>query len=62
MFEAYGFECCDAPLGAGAKGERARIVNLASIAGIRHKISGAYAASKAAVIALTKVMAVEWLR
>ena len=41
-------------------GERARIVNLASIAGIRHKInSGAYAASKAAVIALTKVMAVE---
>lgn len=45
---------------AGAKGERARIVNLASIAGIRHKInSGAYAASKAAVIALTKVMAVE---
>ena len=43
-----------------AKGERARIVNLASIAGIRHKInSGAYAASKAAVIALTRVMAVE---
>ena len=45
---------------AAANGERARIVNLASIAGIRHKInSGAYAASKAAVIALTKVMAVE---
>jgi NAD(P)-dependent dehydrogenase (short-subunit alcohol dehydrogenase family) len=45
---------------ASAAGERARIVNLASIAGIRHKInSGAYAASKAAVIALTKVMAVE---
>lgn len=45
---------------AAAKGERARIVNLASIAGIRHKInSGAYAATKSAVIALTKVMAVE---
>lgn len=45
---------------ASAAGERARIVNLASIAGIRHKInSGAYAASKSAVIALTKVMAVE---
>lgn len=44
---------------AGAD-ERARIVNLASIAGIRHKInSGAYAATKSAVIALTKVMAVE---
>lgn len=38
----------------------ARIVNLASIAGLRHKInSGAYAATKAAVIAMTKVMAVE---
>ncbi|MCH9670967.1 MAG: SDR family oxidoreductase [Gammaproteobacteria bacterium] len=45
---------------AARQGERARIVNLASIAGIRHKVnSGAYAASKAAVIALTKVMAVE---
>lgn len=45
---------------AADNGEPARIVNLASIAGIRHKInSGAYAASKAAVIALTKVMAVE---
>ena len=45
---------------AGAKGELARIVFLASISGIRHKIdSGAYAATKAAVIALTKVMAVE---
>lgn len=45
---------------AGAKGELARVVFLASIAGIRHKIdSGAYAATKAAVIALTKVMAVE---
>jgi NAD(P)-dependent dehydrogenase (short-subunit alcohol dehydrogenase family) len=45
---------------AGAEGELARVVFLASIAGIRHKIdSGAYAATKAAVIALTKVMAVE---
>ena len=45
---------------ASAEGGRARIVTLASIAGIRHKInSGAYAATKAAVIALTKVMAVE---
>ena len=53
--------CCNARFeGSRRKGERARIVNLASIAGIRHKInSGAYAASKAAVIALTKVMAVE---
>jgi NAD(P)-dependent dehydrogenase (short-subunit alcohol dehydrogenase family) len=45
---------------AGAANEIARVVFLASIAGIRHKIdSGAYAATKAAVIALTKVMAVE---
>jgi NAD(P)-dependent dehydrogenase (short-subunit alcohol dehydrogenase family) len=45
---------------AGAKGEIARVVLLASISGIRHKIdSGAYAATKAAVIALTKVLAVE---
>jgi NAD(P)-dependent dehydrogenase (short-subunit alcohol dehydrogenase family) len=45
---------------AGAEGEIARVVFLASISGIRHKIdSGAYAATKAAVIALTKVMAVE---
>jgi NAD(P)-dependent dehydrogenase (short-subunit alcohol dehydrogenase family) len=45
---------------AGADGELARVVFLASISGIRHKIdSGAYAATKAAVIALTKVMAVE---
>jgi NAD(P)-dependent dehydrogenase (short-subunit alcohol dehydrogenase family) len=45
---------------AGAQGQVARVVFLASIAGIRHKIdSGAYAATKAAVIALTKVMAVE---
>lgn len=45
---------------AGADGEVARMVFLASIAGLRHKIdSGAYAATKAAVIALTKVMAVE---
>lgn len=45
---------------AGARNEVARAVFLASIAGIRHKIdSGAYAATKAAVIALTKVMAVE---
>lgn len=45
---------------AVAGGQTAAIVNLASIAGIRHKInSGAYAASKAAVIALTKVLAVE---
>jgi NAD(P)-dependent dehydrogenase (short-subunit alcohol dehydrogenase family) len=45
---------------AGAKDELARVVFLASISGIRHKIdSGAYAATKAAVIALTKVMAVE---
>lgn len=43
-----------------AEGEPARIVVLASIAGLRHKInSGAYAATKAAVIALTKVLAVE---
>ncbi len=45
---------------AGAEGELARVVFLASISGLRHKIdSGAYAATKAAVIALTKVMAVE---
>ena len=45
---------------AAGKGELARVVFLASIAGLRHKInSGAYAATKAAVIALTKVMAVE---
>jgi NAD(P)-dependent dehydrogenase (short-subunit alcohol dehydrogenase family) len=45
---------------AGAKGELARVVFLASISGLRHKIdSGAYAATKAAVIALTKVWAVE---
>jgi NAD(P)-dependent dehydrogenase (short-subunit alcohol dehydrogenase family) len=45
---------------AGAEGGLARVVLLASVAGIRHKIdSGAYAATKAAVIALTKVMAVE---
>lgn len=45
---------------AGAEGQIARVVFLASISGIRHKIdSGAYAATKAAVIALTKVMAVE---
>jgi len=45
---------------AGAQGELARVVFLASISGIRHKIdSGAYAATKAAVIAITKVMAVE---
>jgi NAD(P)-dependent dehydrogenase (short-subunit alcohol dehydrogenase family) len=38
----------------------ARVVFLASISGIRHKVeSGAYAATKSAVIALTKVMAVE---
>jgi NAD(P)-dependent dehydrogenase (short-subunit alcohol dehydrogenase family) len=43
-----------------AGGQTAAVVNLASIAGIRHKInSGAYAASKAAVIALNKVLAVE---
>ncbi len=45
---------------AVSEGEVARVVFLASIAGLRHKIdSGAYAATKAAVIALTKVMAVE---
>jgi 2,3-dihydro-2,3-dihydroxybenzoate dehydrogenase len=45
---------------AASEGELARVVFLASIAGLRHKIdSGAYAATKAAVIALTKVMAVE---
>jgi NAD(P)-dependent dehydrogenase (short-subunit alcohol dehydrogenase family) len=45
---------------AASEGEVSRIVFLASIAGLRHKIdSGAYAATKAAVIALTKVMAVE---
>ena len=45
---------------AAAKGESARVVFLASISGLRHKIdSGAYAATKAAVIALTKVWAVE---
>ena len=43
-----------------AKGEIARVVFLASISGLRHKIdSGAYAATKSAVIALTKVWAVE---
>jgi NAD(P)-dependent dehydrogenase (short-subunit alcohol dehydrogenase family) len=45
---------------AAGQGEHARVVFLASISGIRHKIeSGAYAATKAAVIALTKVWAVE---
>jgi NAD(P)-dependent dehydrogenase (short-subunit alcohol dehydrogenase family) len=45
---------------AGAEGELARVVFLASISGIRPKIdSGAYAATKAAVMTLTKVMAVE---
>ena len=45
---------------AGAKKEVARAVLIASISGLRHKIdSGAYAATKAAVIALTKVLAVE---
>jgi NAD(P)-dependent dehydrogenase (short-subunit alcohol dehydrogenase family) len=45
---------------AATAGELARVVFLASISGLRHKIdSGAYAATKAAVIALTKVMAVE---
>lgn len=45
---------------AGRKGDLARAVFLASIAGFRHKVeSGAYAATKAAVIALTKVWAVE---
>lgn len=45
---------------AGAEGQLARVVMLASISGLRHKIdSGAYAATKSAVIALTKVMAVE---
>ncbi|MBS0243106.1 MAG: SDR family oxidoreductase [Proteobacteria bacterium] len=45
---------------AAAKGELARMVLLASISGLRHKIdSGAYAATKSAVIALTKVWAVE---
>ena len=45
---------------AAFKGESARAVFLASISGLRHKIdSGAYAATKAAVIALTKVWAVE---
>jgi NAD(P)-dependent dehydrogenase (short-subunit alcohol dehydrogenase family) len=45
---------------AGAEQDIARMVFLASIAGTRHKVeSGAYAATKAAVIALTKVMGVE---
>jgi NAD(P)-dependent dehydrogenase (short-subunit alcohol dehydrogenase family) len=45
---------------AASKGESARVVFLSSISGLRHKIdSGAYAATKAAVIALTKVWAVE---
>lgn len=45
---------------SAANGEIARAVFLASIAGIRHKIeSGAYAATKSAVIAMTKVWAVE---
>jgi NAD(P)-dependent dehydrogenase (short-subunit alcohol dehydrogenase family) len=45
---------------AGTQGDIARVVFLASISGLRHKVdSGAYAATKAAVIALTKVMAVE---
>lgn len=45
---------------AAAEKQIARVVFLASISGLRHKIdSGAYAATKAAVIALTKVWAVE---
>jgi len=45
---------------AAAKGEPARAVFLASVSGLRHKMdSGAYAATKSAVIALTKVWAVE---
>jgi len=45
---------------AAGKGEIARVVFLASISGLRHKMdSGAYAATKSAVIALTKVWAVE---
>lgn len=45
---------------AGAKGQTARVVMISSVSGLRHKIdSGAYAATKAAVIALAKVMAVE---
>jgi NAD(P)-dependent dehydrogenase (short-subunit alcohol dehydrogenase family) len=45
---------------AAGRGETARVVFLASIAGLRHKMdSGAYAATKSAVIALTKVWAVE---
>ena len=45
---------------AGAKGQSARVVMISSISGLRHKIdSGAYAATKAAVIALAKVLAVE---
>lgn len=45
---------------AAAEGGVARVVMISSISGLRHKIdSGAYAATKAAVIALTKVMAVE---
>jgi len=45
---------------AAEKGEAARVVFLASISGLRHKMdSGAYAATKSAVIALTKVWAVE---
>src|SRR5262245_50955714 len=43
---------------AATAGELARVVFLASISGLRHKIdSGAYAATKAAVNALTRVMA-----
>jgi len=45
---------------ARAQGELARVVFLASIAGIRHKIdSGAYAATKAAVNSMTASLGVE---
>ncbi len=46
---------------SAADGELARVVLLSSVSAIRPKIeSGVYAASKAAVSQLTKVMAVEW--
>lgn len=45
---------------ARARGELGRVVFLASVAALRHKVnSGAYAASKTAITALTRVLAVE---
>ena len=46
---------------AAAQGKMARVILMSSVSAIRPKIgSGVYAASKAAVSQLTKVLAVEW--